>query len=128
MAAKILQVSSKLSASISDYQNLCQSLAGACAEIPRPNWKIAMRVHVLCCILGLTGLLHANSNSFGPISVPGNSVIFDPDNVLSEAELASLGSCPPIFTCPLGAVPAVKALSFAAASGQIMTFSATGVL
>jgi uncharacterized repeat protein (TIGR01451 family) len=60
--------------------------------------------------------------SFGPISVPAYSVIFDPDNVLSAAELAALnsnngGSQP---------VPAVKAMSFAAAPGQFFEFSATG--
>ena len=31
--------------------------------------------------------------SFGPTSVPASSVIFGPDNVLSAAELAELGSC-----------------------------------
>jgi hypothetical protein len=62
--------------------------------------------------------------SFGAISVPAYSVIFDPDNVLSAAELAALnsnsgGSQP---------VPAVKAMSFSAASGQFFEFSATGLV
>ena len=60
--------------------------------------------------------------SFGTISVPAYSVIFDPDNVLSAAELAALnsnngGSQP---------VPAVKAMTFSAASGQFFQFSAAG--
>ena len=56
--------------------------------------------------------------SFGPVSVSGVSVIFDPDNVLTPAELANLGSC----------CGAVKAMSFAAASGQFFQFSATGLV
>jgi hypothetical protein len=50
-------------------------------------------------------------------------VIFDPDNVLTAAELAALqtaGGNPPL--------PAVKALSFSAASGQFFQFSATGLV
>jgi hypothetical protein len=62
--------------------------------------------------------------SFGPISVPGYSVIFDPDNVLSAAELTALSSC-----CGSSvAVPAVKAMSFSAAPGQFFEFSATGLV
>ena len=62
--------------------------------------------------------------SFGAISVPAYSVIFDPDNVLSAAELAALnsnngGSQP---------APAVKAMTFSAASGQFFEFSATGTV
>ena len=55
--------------------------------------------------------------SFGPISVSAFSVIFDPDNVLSAAVLADFGG-----------VPAVKAMSFSPASGQLFEFSATGVV
>jgi Domain of unknown function DUF11 len=82
-------------------------------------------------ILGAASCVAQNANtpnaqtvkSFGTISVSASSVIFDPDNVLSAAELADLNggyepSSPP--------VPAVKAMSFAAASGQFFEFSATG--
>ena len=61
--------------------------------------------------------------SFGPISVPASSVIFDPDNVLTAAELAALttnGGIQPL--------PAVKAMSFSAASGQFFEISATGLV
>jgi uncharacterized protein (TIGR03437 family) len=60
--------------------------------------------------------------SFGPIAIPATSVIFDPDSVLTAARLAGLqggnGNHSP--------APAVKALSFAPASGQTFTFSASG--
>jgi hypothetical protein len=65
----------------------------------------------------------AQSNSFGPITVPGTAVIFDPDNVLSADQLIPLdggGS--------LHATPAVKAISFDAAPGQSFTFSTTGLV
>jgi hypothetical protein len=62
--------------------------------------------------------------SFGPITVQGTSVIFDPDSVLTAARLAGLqggnGNHSP--------APAVKALSFAPASGQALTFSASGTV
>jgi hypothetical protein len=51
--------------------------------------------------------------SFGPISVSAYSVIFDPDNVLSAADL--------------GGAPAVKTMSFSAAAGQFFEFSANGL-
>jgi len=63
--------------------------------------------------------------SFGPISVPAYSVIFDPDNVLTAAELAALSSCCGGLS---QAVPAVKAMSFSAASGQFFEFSANGLV
>jgi Domain of unknown function DUF11 len=70
---------------------------------------------------------HAQSvKSFGPTSVPGNSVIFGPDNVLSAAELAALGSC--CGPSPGYAVPAVKAMSFSPAPGQVFELSATGLV
>jgi hypothetical protein len=65
----------------------------------------------------------AQSNSFGPLTVPGTAVIFDPDNVVSGARLASVAG-----RGPFSPRSAVKALSFPAASGQTMTFSAQGLL
>src|SRR5271156_2191180 len=60
--------------------------------------------------------------SFGPTAVPATSVIFDPDSVLTAARLAGLmggnGNHSPM--------PAVEALTFAAAAGQTFTFSASG--
>jgi Domain of unknown function DUF11 len=61
--------------------------------------------------------------SFGPTSVPAVSVIFGPDNVLSAAELAELstnGCSQPM--------PAVKAMSFSPAPGQVFELSATGLV
>ena len=55
------------------------------------------------------GLRPSMAQNFGPISVPGTSVIFGPDNVLTEDQLTELGS-----NGPLGATPAVKALAFPA--------------
>jgi hypothetical protein len=55
--------------------------------------------------------------------VPGTSVIFDPDGTLSASQLAALGS-----NGPLGATPAVEALTFAAQAGQAITVSATGLV
>jgi len=40
MAAKILQVNFKLNAPVSDYQQMCQSLADTFASIPGLNWKV----------------------------------------------------------------------------------------
>ena len=63
-----------------------------------------------------------SSVTFGPISVPGTSVVFDPDGVLSAASLAGLqggdGNHSP--------TPAVQAMSFSPATGQVFTFSASG--
>ncbi len=64
--------------------------------------------------------------SFGPTSVPADSVIFGPDNVLSAAELAELSSC--CGPDPGHAVPAVKAMSFSPAPGQVFELSATGLV
>jgi hypothetical protein len=58
---------------------------------------------------------------FGPKSVPGTSVIFDPDHVLSRSELAALGT-----NGPFGATPAVRAFTFKAGQHQTFTFSASG--
>ena len=60
---------------------------------------------------------------FGPTSVPALSVIFGPDNVLSAAELAELST-----NGASQAMPAVKAMSFSPASGQVFELSATGLV
>jgi hypothetical protein len=65
----------------------------------------------------------AQSNSFGPVSVPGTAVIFDPDNVLTAEQLADLRSAG-----TLSPTPAVKAFTFLAAPGQTFTFSASGLV
>jgi uncharacterized protein (TIGR03437 family) len=68
--------------------------------------------------------VQASPASFGPISVPATSVIFDPDSALTAARLAALmggnGDHSP--------APAVLALSFTAAPGQVFTFSASGTV
>jgi hypothetical protein len=63
----------------------------------------------------------ATNQNFGPKSVPGTSVIFDPDHVLTRSELAALGS-----NGSLGATPAVRALAFNAGQHQTFTFAASG--
>jgi hypothetical protein len=60
---------------------------------------------------------------FGPTAVPATAVVFDPDNVLTADQLAALRSAG-----PLSPVPAVKAISFAAAPGQTITFAASGAV
>ena len=77
--------------------------------------KIApiLPVLLLCGAAGFAQ--NSPQSSFGPISVPGTSAIFDPDSVLTTAQRNKLGG-----------TPAVKALSFTAAAGQIFTFSASG--
>jgi hypothetical protein len=65
-----------------------------------------------------------SSISFGPISVPGTSVVFDPDGVLTAASLAGLmggdGNHSPM--------PAVQAMSFSPGTGQVFNFSASGTV
>jgi hypothetical protein len=64
------------------------------------------------------------SASFGPASVPGTSVVFDPDNVLSAEELSALSAN--LSGGDLSATPAVKAIQFHSAPGQRITISASG--
>ena len=61
------------------------------------------------------------NQKFGPIAVHGNSVVFDPDHVLTHSELAKLGA-----NGKLGAKPAVLALTFTAGAQQTFIFSASG--
>jgi len=87
--------------------------------------RMGILVFILCaCLVAVaSGQQPADNTNFGPISVPGTSVIFDPDNVLSSTRLAKLGS-----NGSLGATPAVQALTFAAGANQTFTFSATGMI
>jgi len=87
--------------------------------------RIGTLVLILCaCLVSVAwGQQPADDTNFGPISVPGTSVIFDPDNVLSPTQLAKLGS-----NGSLGATPAVQALTFSAEAHQTFTFSATGMV
>ncbi len=86
---------------------------------------IRILVLILCaCFVSVAwGQQPAGDTNFGPISVPGTSVIFDPDNVLSPSQLAKLGS-----NGSLGATPAVQALAFNAGADQTFTFSASGMV
>jgi uncharacterized protein (TIGR03437 family) len=78
--------------------------------------KTALILPVLLLLCEATGLAqNSPQTSFGPISVPGTSVIFDPDSVLAAAQLNRLGG-----------TQAVQALSFTAAPGRVFTFSASG--
>lgn len=88
-----------------------------------------MRTNLVVVLLFLCGMLPSASAqsapaAFGPIPVPGTSVIADPDSVLTAASLAGLiggdGNHNP--------TPAVMALKFPAASGQVFTFSASGTV
>jgi hypothetical protein len=74
-------------------------------------------------VLALGAILNAGTLSFGPISVAGNAVIFDADNILTAAQLTALGS-----NGGLGAVAAMEALAFSAAAGQTFAFSASGLV
>ncbi len=90
------------------------------------NVSLLLTIAPLWLILA-TAYTSANAQpvkSFGPTSVPAVSVIFGPDNVLSAAELAELSSNPGGSQ----AVPAVKAMSFSPAPGQLFEFSATGLV
>lgn len=75
----------------------------------------------ILCLLSLSTLVCATPVSFGPITVPGNAVIFDPGSVLSASTLAGLGS-----NGSLGAVPAILAATFNLGTVQSFTFSASG--
>jgi N-acetylneuraminic acid mutarotase len=85
----------------------------------------AFAMTFMVLVLGVRPSLAQDTNqvSFGPISVPGTSVVFGPDNVLTAAQLTALGS-----NGPYGATPAVKALAFPAAPGQAMVFSVSGLV
>jgi hypothetical protein len=63
------------------------------------------------------------AQDFGPVTVPGTAVIFDPDDILSASQLAALRTAG-----PLAPVPAVKAMSFTAGPGQALTISASGTV
>jgi hypothetical protein len=81
--------------------------------------RISILVFTLCaCLVPVAwGQQPADNTNFGPISVPGTSVIFDPDNVLSTTQLAQMGG-----------TAAVQALTFIAADNQTFTFSASGLV
>ena len=87
--------------------------------------RISILVLILCaCFVSVAwGQQPAGDTNFGPISVPGTSVIFDPDHVLSRAQLAKLGS-----NGSYGATPTVEALTFNAGPNQTFTFSASGLV
>ncbi len=87
--------------------------------------RINISVFILCaCLVSVAwGQQPADNTNFGPISVPGASVIFDPDHVLSHSQLAKLGS-----NGSYGATPAVQALTFGAGAKQTFTFSASGLI
>src|SRR5271170_4309514 len=78
---------------------------------------------LIILVLGAQPSRAQSTLTFGPISVPGNSVAFDPDNVYTATQLAAAGA-----NGSLGATPAVEALAFAAAPGQVMIFSASGLV
>lgn len=79
-------------------------------------------------VLLVNGLVSAAAQSaaFGPVKVPGTSVIFDPDHVLSESQLESMSAN--LSGGDLTATPAVRVLAFHAAPGQTVTLSATGAI
>jgi len=81
--------------------------------------SIRVLVLILCaCFVSVAWSQQpADQTNFGPISVPGTSVIFDPDNVISPSHLAKMGG-----------TAAVQALTFTAGSDQTFTFSATGLV
>ncbi len=87
--------------------------------------RISILALILCaCLVSVVwGQQPAGDTNFGPLSVPGTSVIFDPDHVLSHHQLAKLGS-----NGSLGATPAVQALTFNAEANQTFTFSASGLI
>ena len=84
--------------------------------------RIATAVLAFFCGILPCGRAQSSFESFGPISVPGTSVIFDPDGVLTAASLAGLiggnGNNSPLA--------AVQALTFPSGPGQFFTFSASG--
>lgn len=82
--------------------------------------SVGFAATVLCAALACVPAL-AQSNSFGPIRVPGTAVIWDPDGVLTAEQLIPLNG-----GGVLHATPAVQAMSFPAAAGQTMAISASG--
>jgi uncharacterized protein (TIGR03437 family) len=83
--------------------------------------KTVLVVSVLLLRLPFAAKAQNSQASFGPVSVPATSVIFDPDSVLTSTQLAALGK----NGTP---TPAVKALSFTASPGQVITFAASGTV
>lgn len=80
-----------------------------------------MTMLVFLCGMIPSAIAQSPFVNFGPISVPGTSVVFDPNSVLAAATLAGLmggdGNHSP--------TPAVQALAFPAAAGQVFTFAAS---
>lgn len=102
-------------------------------EVVVINVAFIWRVHssiVGACLAIFLGFVHvaasAQSNTFGPITVPGTAVIFDPDSVLMPTQLASLSAN--LSNGHLSATPAVEAMIFKAAVGRVLTISASGAI
>lgn len=103
---------------------MAYSTCAKCGNRKRNMALPALRLGLTAiCAAVVAAVACAQSNSFGPLTVPGTAVIFDPDNVLSGTQLASAAG-----RGPLSPRSAVKALSFPAASGQTVTFSAQGLV
>jgi hypothetical protein len=91
----------------------------ACSDPTNPIYYDHSECEADSFRFGGPGAMHPVA--FGPSKVYGNTVVWDPDDVLSPSELEKLGS-----NWILGARAAVKAISFHANRGQTVTFSASG--